>query len=137
VFAEGWALYCEELMKEKGFYPDAGSIIIQLKDQLWRACRVVIDVRLHTGKFSFEDAVEMLVRTARLEEVSAEAEVRRYTQTPTQPLSYLIGRIEIERLHRDFVKKYPHVSLKDFHDRLLSYGTIPVRLVHEQLVGTN
>ncbi|UCD95284.1 MAG: DUF885 domain-containing protein [Candidatus Zixiibacteriota bacterium] len=137
VFAEGWALYCEELMKEKGFYPDVRSIIIQLKDQLWRACRVVIDVRLHTGKFRFDEAVEMLVGTARLEEVSAEAEVRRYTQTPTQPMSYLIGRIEIERLYNDFRKKYPHVSLKDFHDRLLSYGTIPIRLVHEQLVGTN
>jgi uncharacterized protein (DUF885 family) len=136
VFAEGWALYCEELMKEKGFYPDVKSIIIQLKDQLWRACRVVIDVRLHTGRFGFEDAVNMLVRTARVEEVSARAEVRRYTQTPTQPMSYLIGKIEIEKLYADFNRKYPHVSLKDFHDRLLSYGTIPVRLIYERMMGT-
>jgi uncharacterized protein (DUF885 family) len=78
----------------------------------------------------------MLVRTARVEEVSARAEVRRYTQTPTQPMSYLIGKIEIEKLYADFNRKYPHVSLKDFHDRLLSYGTIPVRLIYERMMGT-
>jgi len=136
VFCEGWALYCEELMKTRGYYRDKYTELIQLKDQLWRACRVVIDVRLHTGHFTVEDAVKMLVEKARLEETSALAEVKRYTQTPTQPLSYLIGKIEMERLAVDYFGKYPNAALKDYHDELLSFGTIPVALVRKCLLGT-
>ncbi len=53
VFVEGWALYCEDLMKQLGYYTGKKTELIQLKDQLWRACRVLIDARLHTGKFDF------------------------------------------------------------------------------------
>lgn len=53
LFAEGWALYCEELMYEQGFYTKPETRLLQLKDQLWRACRVVIDVSLHTNRMSF------------------------------------------------------------------------------------
>jgi uncharacterized protein (DUF885 family) len=137
VFVEGWALYCEEMMKKEGFYTGKKTELIQLKDQLWRACRVVIDVRLHNGEFSFEEAVEMLVKTAGLERINAEAEVRRYSQSPTQPMSYLIGKIEVEGLKRDFIRKFPQISLKAFHDRLLSYGSVPITLVRKQLPGTN
>jgi uncharacterized protein (DUF885 family) len=137
VFAEGWALYCEELMKQRGFYSSKKTVLIQLKDQLWRACRIVIDVKLHTGQYSFDDAVEMLVNVARLERCNAEAEVRRYSQNPTQPMSYLIGKIELEKLLGDYYKLYPHITLKEFHDRLLSFGTIPIELVRHELMGTN
>ncbi|SYZ73347.1 conserved hypothetical protein [Candidatus Zixiibacteriota bacterium] len=136
VFVEGWALYCEELMKREGFYTGKGTELIQLKDQLWRACRVVIDMRLHSGRFGFEEAVDMLVKTARLERISAEAEVRRYSQTPTQPMSYLIGKIEIQRLAEDFRKRYPDESLRSFHDRLLSFGSVPISLARQGLMGT-
>jgi hypothetical protein len=137
VFAEGWALYCEELMKEQGYYQDKRAELIQLKDQLWRACRVVIDVRLHSGRFGFDEAVTMLVEKARLEKYNAETEVKRYTQTPTQPMSYLIGKIEIERLLKDYIKMFPDLKLKNIHDRLLSFGTIPVALIRRSLPGTN
>ncbi len=136
VFCEGWALYCEELMKTKGYYRDRQTELIQLKDQLWRACRVVIDVRLHTGQLTFDDAVRMLIEKARLEETSAVAEVKRYTQSPTQPLSYLIGKIEMERLAVDYFSRYPDARLKEFHDKLLSFGSIPVALVRKSLLGT-
>jgi uncharacterized protein (DUF885 family) len=136
VFVEGWALYCEDLMKQKGYYSDRRTELIQLKDQLWRACRVVIDVRLHSGRFSFDEAVAMLIEIAHLERPNAEAEVRRYSQTPTQPMSYLIGKIEIEKLAADFRRRYPQISLKEFHNRLLSFGSIPVSLVRRGIMGT-
>jgi uncharacterized protein (DUF885 family) len=137
VFVEGWALYCEELMKRAGYYSGKKTELIQLKDQLWRACRVVIDARLHTGKCSFKDAVDMLVDISCLERYNAEAEVRRYSQTPTQPMSYLIGKIEIERLLGDCRKKYPDLPVKELHNRLLSYGSIPISLIREDMLGTN
>ncbi|MCP4631278.1 MAG: DUF885 domain-containing protein, partial [candidate division Zixibacteria bacterium] len=98
VFIEGWALYCEEMMYEQGFYSDLRSRLLQLKDELWRACRIVIDAKLHTGRMTYEEAVDMLVNTAQIEPVNAEKEVKRYTKTPTQPMSYLIGKIEILKL---------------------------------------
>jgi len=136
VFAEGWALYCEELMYEEGFYSDPRTRLVQLRDQLWRACRVVIDVSLHSGKMSFQEAVDMLVDVAKLEKSNAIAEVKRYTKEPTQPMSYLMGKLEILKLREDYRKKKgAEFNLKEFHNRLLSYGTIPVQMVRENMLG--
>jgi len=132
VFVEGWALYCEEMMWEQGFYRDPRSRLLQLKDALWRACRVIIDVSLHTGKMDFAQAVKFLVKEAKLEEVNAVAEVRRYCQTPTQPLSYLLGKQLILKLRDDYQQRAgKRFSLRKFHDELLSHGSIPVKYVRE------
>jgi uncharacterized protein (DUF885 family) len=137
LFAEGWALYCEELMYEKGFYTRPEVRLLQLKDQLWRACRVVIDASLHTGRMSFDKAVNMLVDVAKLERTNAIAEVKRYTYSPTQPMTYAVGKIEILKLKDDFRKlKGRAFNLKKFHDQLLSYGTIPVQMVRERMLGS-
>lgn len=135
LFAEGWALYCEEMMFEIGYY-DLRSRLFQLKDQLWRACRVVIDVELHRGNMSFQDAVRMLVEVAGLEQVSAVAEVKRYTQNPTQPMSYMIGKLGILDLRKKCgVRGDDKAELKKFHNKILSYGTIPVGLVEKQMLN--
>lgn len=132
VFIEGWALYCEEMMWEQGFYSDPKSRLLQLKDTLWRACRVIIDVSLHTGKMSFAEAVKFLVKEARLEEVNALAEVRRYCQTPTQPMSYLLGKKLILELRHGYEQRAgKDFNLRKFHDQLLSHGSIPVKYVRE------
>jgi uncharacterized protein (DUF885 family) len=138
VFIEGWALYCEEMMYETGYYPDAQTRLMQLAMQLWRACRVVIDVGLHDGTMSFDEAVNLLVDTAKLERVNAVAEVNRYTQSPTQPMSYIVGKIEILRLRDDYRKQRgSEYDPKEFHDRLLSYGSIPVELVRNLMLEQN
>ncbi len=130
VFCEGWALYCEQMMLDEGLTHDARHRMFQLKDQLWRACRVVIDVKLHTGRMSFDEAVDMLVNVAHLERPNAVGEVRRYTQSATQPMSYLMGKHQIMDLReRERKRLGGRFELKSFHDRLLSYGTIPVALI--------
>ena len=135
LFAEGWALYCEELMYDEGFYTKPETRLLQLKDQLWRACRVVIDASLHTNRMSFNKAVDMLVNVAKLEKINAIAEVKRYTYTPTQPMTYIMGKMEILKLKDDFKKaKGKTFNLKKFHDQLLSYGTIPVQMVRERML---
>ncbi len=134
VFAEGWALYCEEMMAEVGFYSDPRTKLLKLKDQLWRACRIIIDIGLHTEKINFDEAVNILVNDAKLERVHAEKEVTRYTFTPTQPLSYLIGKKQILEFRHDYETKLGRsFRLKDFHDQLLSFGTIPVVLIREAM----
>jgi hypothetical protein len=135
LFAEGWALYCEEMMHEEGYYNDPGIRLMQLKDLLWRACRVVIDIRLHSGDLDFEGAVDMLVEVARLEKSNAIAEVKRYTRSPTQPLTYLTGKLEILKFRdRLMSEKQDQFDLKSFHDQLLSYGTVPLDIISRQMV---
>ena len=135
LFAEGWAFYCEELMYEQGFYTKPETRLFQLKYQLWRACRVVIDVSLNTKRMSFKQAVDMLVNVAKLEEINAIAEVKWYTHHPTYPMTYIMGKMEILKLRDDFKKlKGKAFNLKKFHDQLLSYGTIPVQMVRERML---
>jgi len=134
VFAEGWALYCEELMYEQGFFVDPLTRLYQLKDLLWRACRVVIDVGLHTGTMSFEQAVEFLVEQALLERVNAETEVRRYVQTPTQPMSYLLGKHRLLEIREEVRARLGRrFDLYDFHEALLGCGTVPPSLARLEL----
>ncbi|HME81914.1 MAG TPA: DUF885 domain-containing protein [Candidatus Eremiobacteraceae bacterium] len=136
VFAEGWALYCEQLVLDEGMDPDPRMRLFQLKDQLWRACRVVIDVKLHTGAMTFDQAVDMLVNVAKLERVNAVGEVRRYTQSPTQPMSYLVGKQQIMDLReRERARLGGAFELRSFHDRLLAQGTIPVALIAPTLAN--
>lgn len=130
VFAEGWALYCEELMWEEGFYSGPEERFLQLKDLLWRACRIIVDVGLHTRGWSTESAVRFLVDEAGLEPVNAEIEVDRYCAEPTQPLSYAIGKREIMRLRERWRDRNgAEAPLRHFHDQLLGWGTIPIHLV--------
>lgn len=134
-FAEGWAVYCEEMMYEEGFYHDPRVRLEQLRKLLWRACRVVIDVKLQLQQLSIDEAVDMLVAVAGLERVNAVAEVKRYTLSPTQPLSYLVGKREIMRLRDEYrQQKGEKFKLKEFHDKLLSQGTIPLSLVKDALL---
>jgi len=134
VFAEGWALYCEELMVEQGFHVEPLARLYQLKDLLWRACRVVIDVGLHTGTMTIPQAVEFLVEQAMVERVNAESEVRRYTRTPTQPMSYLVGKQQLIEIRGEVKSRLgKRFNLYDFHKALLSCGTVPPALARMEL----
>ena len=133
-FSEGWSLYCEEMMARRGFWRDDRSRLLQLKDLLWRACRVILDVELQTGRMGFNEAVTFLVRKAHVERQTAVAEVRRYCAHPTQPMGYVAGRVLIEELLDDYqAAKGDDFDLGRFHDDLLSHGTIPIELIRMEM----
>lgn len=135
LFVEGWALYCEELMWEQGYTDDVRVRLFQLKDLVWRAVRVIVDIGLHCKDMSFVEAVQWLVQEAHLERANAEAEVRRYTASPTQPLSYLTGKMAILRLRAEIQRRHGTTFLlRAFHDRLLQAGGLPIALVRELLL---
>jgi uncharacterized protein (DUF885 family) len=134
LFIEGWALYCEEMMWEEGFSADPRVRLMQLNATLWRACRVVLDVRLHTRGLPPEAAVRYLCEEAGLEEVHARAEVKRYIETPTQPMTYLIGKRALLGIREEMQRRMgAHFALKYFHDQLLSHGSLPPTLLREAL----
>src|SRR3989337_3016330 len=78
LFIEGWGLYVEELMTELGYLSSPETRLLRLKDLLWRAARIVVDVGLSTGTMSFEQAVTFMVDGPKLERPNAIAKVSRY-----------------------------------------------------------
>ncbi len=135
VFVEGWALYCEEMLREQGLYTDDETVLVQKRDKLWRASRVIIDASLHTGKMTYDEAVAFLVDNVKMEPVNAEAEVKRYSYTPTQPMSYLVGEYEIYKILEKYRVANPDATLKEFHDELISHGSLPPALVGKEMAG--
>jgi uncharacterized protein (DUF885 family) len=128
ILVEGWAFYCEELMDAQGFLDDPAVRLMRLNDQIWRACRVVIDVELHSGRMGLEQAVDYLVGEARMNRREAELECRRYAEDPGQAMSYLLGKREVLRL-ADSWRAARQGSLRAFHDELLAWGSVPPAVI--------
>jgi len=127
---EGWAHYCEEMMAEKGFMKDKETKLIQINDAIWRAVRIIVDVKLSRGEMAFDEAVQMLIKEAGMSKEAGTAEVRRYTQTPGYPLSYLLGKHMILELKKEIKAKMGNkFTEKFFHDTILSNGYLPLSLV--------
>lgn len=132
VFVEGWALYCEEMMWQQGFYDDLRSRLLQLKDQLWRACRVILDVHLHRNEWSIQKGVRFLVHKAKLERPNAEAEVRRYCQSPTQPMSYIVGKLQVLDILNDYKAVRGNAfNIRQFHNELIRHGSLPLKQIRQ------
>jgi hypothetical protein len=137
VMIEGWGLYTEQLMADVGYYDDAARLA-QLAMRLLRALRIVLDMELQSGELSYETAVARAVSVARLEESTARSEVARYTMTPTQPFSYLVGCLELERLRAASQARLGEAfRLRRFHDRVLSYGHMPPTLVARAVIAAD
>jgi uncharacterized protein (DUF885 family) len=126
-FTEGWAFYCERMMKEAGFDDTPKGWYIVHTDAIWRATRIILDVQLHRGLIGFDEAVDRLVAETGFERPAALAEVKRYTSTPTYQLSYLFGRHMIEKLKAEVeANEGRDFDVRGFHDTLLYGGTMPV-----------
>jgi uncharacterized protein (DUF885 family) len=137
-FSEGWAFYCERMMKDAGFDDTPKGRWVVHTDAIWRATRIILDVQLHRGQIGFDEAVERLIAETGFERPAAVAEVRRYTMTPTYPLSYLFGRHMIEQLKAD-VERAQGASFdpRRFHDTLLYGGTLPVSYARRLFDGAS
>lgn len=126
-FVEGWGMYSEQMMREEGFDDGPAFRLNMYTDAIWRACRIILDVRMHRGELTTDEAVDFLVEHTAFEEANAAAEVRRYTYTPTYQLSYLLGKVLILGLREDERRRRgAGFSLKAFHDTLLTNGSLPI-----------
>lgn len=136
VFVEGWGLYTEVLMAEQGYLDEPATTLINLRNALWRAVRVVVDVGLHAGGMSLEEATRLLQEKVRMEHHMASGEATRYTFSPTYQSSYLLGKEQILKLRSEYQQKLGEkFTLKAFHDKLTSYGSIPVALVRREMLA--
>lgn len=134
LFAEGWGLYTEDLLDETGLFDNSAVKLFKLRNALWRSVRVVIDTGLHTRSMSLDEATRLLEEEVALDRHMAEGEITRYIRhtNPTYPSSYLMGRTAIHDLR---ARCSTGTSLRSFHDRLLSYGSVPLSFLAEELTG--
>ncbi len=133
-FVEGWGMYSEQMMREEGF--DAGPEFrtAMYTDAIWRSCRIILDIRMHRGELTEDEATDFMIEHTAFETANARAEVRRYTYTPGYQLSYLLGKVLILGLREEERRRLgPAFSLKAFHDTLLRNGSLPISF-HRRLL---
>lgn len=121
---EGWALYSEQLMQERGFLVRPESRFLLLRDRLWRALRIVLDVELHTRGLGLAEAAERIVEELGFSYSQAMGELTWYSRSPTVPMGYATGWAMIGAVRERLQAERPGLVLRDFHDRLLAAGSV-------------
>ncbi len=124
---EGWALYCEQMMHELGFITEEESRFVLLKDRLWRALRIMIDIGIHTRKLGIDEAAKLMQEKLGFSHAQAMGDLTWYSHAPGVPMSYGTGWALINNL-KEQQKQKENFKLKTFHDTLLSSGSIPLSL---------
>ena len=153
--SEGWALYSEELMAEPsfgkpyGFYT-AGERLYELQGQLLRAVRVRVDTGMHTGRMSFDDAMDYFLEHAsfapgartksdadsKAETAGALRAIYRYSKWPTQAITYNLGKEAIISLREAWKKKRDKgYTAREFHEKFIGMGTIPTGYFRDSFLG--
>jgi uncharacterized protein (DUF885 family) len=131
VFVEGWALYTEEMLMRTGLYPEGSAAQGQiLRLSRYRAARIGVDVNLHTGRWTFEQAVRYFMEAGGLDREAAEGEAAGAASSPSQKITYMVGKWQIMRLlgrYRDH--EGARFRLGAFHDALLANGSLPLSVV--------
>ncbi|PYV83764.1 MAG: DUF885 domain-containing protein [Acidobacteria bacterium] len=134
--AEGWAHYTEQMMLDEGYgNGDLKLRLGQIQDALLRDARYIVGISMHTGKMSFDEAIQFFQKEGYQPQSVAEVETKRGTSDPTY-LVYTLGKLEITKLRDDYRQKMGNsFSLQEFHDAFLKQGFPPVKIVRETLLG--
>jgi uncharacterized protein (DUF885 family) len=132
-YAEGWALYSEELGKEIGFYQNPVSDYGRLSSELFRAVRLVVDTGIHDKNWSREKVIDYM-HANDLNDAMAQTEADRYIAWPGQALAYKMGQLTIRKLREDAKAQLgSKFNIKAFHDEILNGGSMPLELLQERV----
>ena len=134
LFSEGWGLYNEQLMLETGFYPNKKIKLRQLQLRLWRNARVIYDVGMHTGKLSYEDAINLMTDRVGFLRWAAQLEIDSSSSRPGYFIGYFMGMTEILKMRDEYKEMMGEdYNISDFHEKLLKIGNMPPSLMKEAL----
>ncbi|MEW5747466.1 MAG: DUF885 family protein [Candidatus Thermoplasmatota archaeon] len=126
---EGWGMYCEKMMLDRGFRTSPSDTHAMLDYAIWRACRIVYDVKLARGDATVDEMVRMFERETGSPHDVVRAEVLGFSRNPGYGLSYLTGRQMVFDLKRDLVGELGgSFSEKRFHDLVALNGNLPFHL---------
>jgi uncharacterized protein (DUF885 family) len=143
---EGWAHYTEQMMLDEGYAaPPANATpeqiresklirLGQLQDALLRDARFVNSIKLHTGQFTFDQAVDFFVSDGYQSRSVGLVETKRGTADATY-LYYTLGKLQIMKLREDLRKKQGAAfNLQDFHNNLMRQGFAPIKVVRRAML---
>lgn len=136
-YAEGWALYCEWLAKEVGWYKnDPFGDLGRLRDELFRAVRLVVDTGIHAKHWTREQAIVYMRDKTGLGEKEVKSEIERYIVSPGQACAYKVGMLKIQELRARAQQELgPKFDQREFHDVILKNGALPLEILEEQVNG--
>src|SRR5438876_1573007 len=134
-YAEGWALYCEWLAKQAGWYDkDPFGDLGRLRDELFRAVRLVVDTGIHAKRWTREQAIAYMREKTGMGEKEVKAEIERYIVAPGQACAYKIGMLKIQELRARAQKELGEkFDQREFHDAVLKNGALPLEILEEQI----
>jgi uncharacterized protein (DUF885 family) len=131
-YAEGWGLYTERLSDEMGLYSGAVDRIGMCAADSMRACRLVVDTGLHAMGWSRQQAVDFMLDNSPLNEGVCRPEVDRYIVNPGQATSYMVGRVEIQRMRAEAEQRQgERFDVRAFHSAVLDSGSLPLGVLDE------
>jgi uncharacterized protein (DUF885 family) len=129
-YSEGWALYAERLAWEMGFEKDPMDNLGRLRDEMFRAVRLVVDTGMHAKHWTREQAIEYMVANTGMAEAAVVTEIERYLVSPGQALAYKTGMLKIlelrERARAALGTKF---DIREFHDVVLKNGAMPLAVL--------
>jgi uncharacterized protein (DUF885 family) len=129
-YAEGWALYAEQLAWELGFQDDPLDNLGRLQAEMFRAVRLVVDTGLHARRWTREEAIDYMIEHTGMGEQEVVAEIERYLVIPGQALAYKVGMLKIlelrERARQALGEDF---ELREFHNVVLTNGALPLDLL--------
>ena len=135
-YAEGWGLYTERLSDEMGLYSSAVDRMGMYAADSMRACRLVVDTGLHALGWSRKQAVDFMVDNSPLRESMCQPEVDRYIVNPGQATSYMVGRVEIQRMRAEAEERQGEAfDVKAFHSAVLDSGSLPLGVLDEVVLA--
>jgi uncharacterized protein (DUF885 family) len=134
VYAEGWALYSEQVAREAGFQHDPLDNLGRLQAEMFRAVRLVVDTGMHSQRWTREQAIDYMLRYTGMGEDEVTAEIERYLVLPGQALAYKVGMLKINQLRSKAQQELgSRFDIRAFHDVVLGSGSVPIFIL-EQLV---
>jgi uncharacterized protein (DUF885 family) len=137
-WGEGWALYWEMLLWDLGFPRSPEDRMGMLFWRSHRAARIIFSLKFHLGQMTPQEAIDMLVNDVGHERANATAEVRRSfngTYSPLYQAAYMLGGLQFRALHAELVGS-GRMTNREFHDRILQGGRMPVEMVRARLTST-
>jgi uncharacterized protein (DUF885 family) len=134
-YMEGWALYCEWLAKQAGWYDnDPFGDLGRLRDELFRAVRLVVDTGIHAKHWTREQAIAYMREKTGMGEKEVKSEIERYIVAPGQACAYKVGMLKIQELRARAQKELgDKFDQREFHDAVLKNGALPLEILEEQV----
>jgi uncharacterized protein (DUF885 family) len=135
-WGEGWALYWEMLLWDRGFPRSPEDKVGMLFWRMHRAARIMFSLGFHLGRLSPQECIDLLVDKVVHERANAEGEVRRSfngSYPPLYQLAYMMGGLQFKALHKELVGS-GKLTDRAFHDRVITGGSMPVELVRARVI---